>query len=258
MPSASDVEPTQTVDPVADLEAAVLDAAAELAGEGRRPTNARLSRPPKPDFGDYSSNAPMLLAPLLSEPPRAVAEKLGVLVTERLGPDLQRVEVAGPGFLNLFMSESWFRRSLAATTSSGDDYGRGAPTQPERVQVEFVSANPTGPANAATGRHAAFGDSLARILAFAGHDVQRKYYVNDYGGQVRRFGESIKARARGEDPPDDGYQGDYVVELAQRIPGAADADPDELAHKGVEMMIAEVRTTLARYRVHFDRFFFES
>ncbi|MEA2411545.1 MAG: arginyl-tRNA synthetase, partial [Thermoleophilaceae bacterium] len=241
---------------MAELEKAVQDAAAELAG-GKRPEGARLSRPPKPDFGDYSSNAPMLLAPLLSEPPRAVAEKLGDLVTKRLGDDLDRAEVAGPGFLNLFMSEAWFRQALAKTAAAGDDYGRCSPDQPERIQVEFVSANPTGPANAATGRHAAYGDSLGRILSFAGHDVQREYYVNDYGGQVRRFGESIKARARGEDPPEDGYQGDYVIELAKRIDGAADADSDELARRGVEMMIDEVRATLERYRVHFDRFFHE-
>src|SRR3954468_8728652 len=101
-----------TTDPVADLEHAVLDAAAELGGNGRRPDNARLSRPPKPDFGDYSSNAPMLLAPLVSQPPREVAESLGQLVTKRLGDDLDRAEVAGPGFLNLFMSERWFRKAL--------------------------------------------------------------------------------------------------------------------------------------------------
>src|SRR4051812_49606218 len=136
MPSASDVEPTQTVDPVAGLEAAVLDAAAELA-DGRRPDNARLSRPPKPDFGDYSSNAPMLLAPLLSQPPREVAERLGELVTKRLGDDLDRAEVAGPGFLNLFMSEQWFRQALAKTAAAGNDYGRAHPEQAERVQVEF-------------------------------------------------------------------------------------------------------------------------
>jgi arginyl-tRNA synthetase len=246
----------KTTDPVAELQEAVLDAAAELA-DGKRPDAARLSRPPKPDFGDYSSNAPMLLAPLMGKPPREVAERLGELVTKRLGDDLARADVAGPGFLNLFMSEQWFRHALAKIAAAGGDYGRGSPDQPERVQVEFVSANPTGPANAATGRHAAFGDSLARILAFAGHDVQREYYVNDYGGQVRRFGESIKARARGEEPPEDGYQGDYVVDLAKRIPDAAEADPEELAREGVEMMIAEVRQTLERYRVHFDRFFHE-
>jgi arginyl-tRNA synthetase len=259
MPSASDVEPKHTVDPVADLETAVLDAAAELAGQDRRPGNARLSRPPKPDFGDYSSNAPMLLAPLLGEPPRAVAEKLGALVTERLGADLEKAEVAGPGFLNLFMSDSWFRGALAATSNAGDDFGRGHPAQPEKVQVEFVSANPTGPANAATGRHAAYGDSLARILGYAGHEVQREYYVNDFGGQVRRFGESIRARARGEEPPEDGYQGEYVIDLANRIDGAADPDADveELARRGVDLTIEEVRATLERYRVTFDRFFHE-
>jgi arginyl-tRNA synthetase len=247
----------ETVDPVADLDNAVLDAAAELAGEGRRPTGARLSRPPKPDFGDYSSNAPMLLAPLMGEPPRAVAEKLGALVTERLGADLERVEVAGPGFLNLFMSDAWFRQALTSTGRAEDGFGRGRPAVREKIQVEFVSANPTGPANAATGRHAAYGDSLARILTFAGHDVQREYYVNDHGGQVGRFGASIRARARGEELPEDGYQGEYVLDLANRIEGAADADVDELARRGVDLMIEEVRATLHRYRVTFDRFFHE-
>ena len=95
--------------------------------------------------------------------------------------------------------------------------------------VEFVSANPTGPVTAASGRHAAYGDSLARLLEFAGHDVQREYYVNDVGSQVLRFGESIKARARGEEPPEDGYRGDYVREIAEQITGAADADPSDLA-----------------------------
>ncbi len=235
----------------------MLDAAADLVGEGRRPTGARLSRPPKADFGDYSSNAPMLLAPLLGEPPRAVAERLGAIVTERLGAGLDRAEVAGPGFLNLFMSDQWFRGSLAAAAGAGADYGRGSPDQRERVLVEFVSANPTGPANAATGRHAAYGDSLARILTFAGHAVEREYYVNDYGSQVLRFGESIQARARGEDAPEDGYQGEYVADLAGQIEGAAGMDVDELASRGVELMIDEVRKTLERYRVTFDRFFFE-
>src|SRR4051812_43749547 len=144
----------QRTDPVAELQEAVLDAAAELT-DGKRPDGARLSRPPKPDFGDYSSNAPMLLAPSLGQPPREVAERLGELVTKRLGDDLARADVAGPGFLNLFMSEQWFRQALGKIASAGDDYGRGSPDQPERIQVEFVSANPTGPANAATGRHAA-------------------------------------------------------------------------------------------------------
>jgi arginyl-tRNA synthetase len=124
--------------------------------------------------------------------------------------------------------------------------------------VEFVSANPTGPPNAATGRHAAYGDSLARILEFAGHRPEREYYVNDYGTQVRLFGESIQARARGQDPPEEGYQGEYVIEIAHQIEGAADMDVDELARRGVDLMVEKMRETMERYRVRFDRFFRES
>jgi arginyl-tRNA synthetase len=109
----------------------------------------------------------------------------------------------------------------------------------------------------ASGRHAAYGDALARILAFAGHLVEREYYVNDQGSQVLRFGESIRARARGEEPPEDGYRGEYVTELAARIPGAADADPADLALAGIELMLEEIRKTLERFRVHMDSFFSE-
>jgi arginyl-tRNA synthetase len=109
----------------------------------------------------------------------------------------------------------------------------------------------------ASARGAAIGDSLARLLEFAGDEVEREYYINDYGTQVRLFGESIRARARGEDPPEGGYQGDYVEELAAAIEGAADADPDDLARQGVALMMERVRQTLERFRVRFDRFFSE-
>src|SRR5947209_2220063 len=186
-------------DPVGELADAVRAAAHTLAGDGIG-DGARLGRPPKPEFGDYSSNAPMLLAPVLGQPPRQVAERLGELVRERAGAALDRAEIAGPGFLNLFMDDSWFRAALARLVAAGDSYGRGVAPVSERILVEFVSANPTGPANVASGRHAAYGDSLCRILEFAGHDVDREYYVNDYGSQVRRFGPSIKARAEGREP----------------------------------------------------------
>ena len=251
------MSPGEHADPVAEVAAAVLGAAGELTGNGDRPAGARLERPSKPEFGDYSSNAPMLLAPSLREPPRAVAERLGELVRERLGNSLERAEVAGPGFLNLFMADAWFREALAAAAAAGDAYGRGRPEVSERIQVEFVSANPTGPPNAATGRHAAYGDSLSRILEFAGHDVDREYYVNDYGSQVANFGASLKARARGEEPPEDGYFGDYVTELANRIEGAAEADVEELARRGVELMLDQMRETLERFRVRYDVFFSE-
>lgn len=219
------------------------------------PSNFKLERPPKPELGDYSTNVAMLLAPALAEPPRAVAERLGESVREALGDAVERIEVAGPGFLNLFMGDAWFREGLATV---GDDFGSGRAETPGRVLVEFVSANPTGPVTVASGRHAAYGDSLARIVEFAGHSVEREFYVNDAGTQIVNFGESLKARARGETPTgDDHYKGEYLIEVVQQIDGAADMDPTDLALAGVELMLAEISTTLERFRVHMDAFFSE-
>ncbi len=243
-------------DPVTDLHGAVSEAAGELRGNGM-PDVPGLERPPKPDFGDYSTNAAMLLAGSMGEAPRAVAEKLSAAVGERLGPAVDRVEVAGPGFLNLFMADGWYLAAVAGLAAAGESYGASEPDHPEHVLVEFVSANPTGPITVASGRHAAYGDALARTLALAGHRVEREYYVNDYGTQVQLFAQSIQARARGEEPPEDGYRGDYITELAQRLEGAADADLDELGRRGIEAILEDVRKTLERFRVHHDRFFSE-
>jgi arginyl-tRNA synthetase len=243
-------------DPVSDLHAAIAEAAADLRGQPLTDL-APLERPPRAEFGDYSTNAAMMLAPSLGEPPRTIAERLGEAVRARLGDAIERVDVAGPGFLNLFMSESWYADALAGALGAGEGYGAGSPDTPRRILVEFVSANPTGPLTVASGRHAAYGDSLARIFDLAGHEVTREYYVNDYGTQVRLFGESIQARARGEEPPEGGYQGAYVAELAERIGDGPDADPDELALKGMELMLESVRQTLDRFRVQMDVFFSE-
>jgi arginyl-tRNA synthetase len=244
------------INPKAALRAQIQAAASQLTGE-RSPGEPKLDRPPKAEFGDYSSNIAMLTAPLVGEPPRQVAEKLGAILTEQLGDSLERVEVAGPGFLNLFMSDVWFRRTLAAARDAGDKFGSGTHRVLEKVLVEFVSANPTGPATVPTGRHAAYGDSLCRILEFLGNVVEREYYVNDFGSQVQRFGESIQARARGEEPPEGGYQGDYVAEIAAKFDDAATADPADLARRGIDLMVEDMKATLERFRVHFDRFFSE-
>ena len=153
------------------------------------------------------------------------------------------------------MSDRWYLDALAGVLEAGADYG--ASSVGERVNVEFVSANPTGPITIASARHAAYGDALCRVLERAGYDVDREYYVNDAGTQVRRFGESILARARGEEPPEDGYRGDYVTAVAERIDRAAQLDADELALRGVELMVDDVRESLDRFRVHMDTYFFE-
>ncbi len=165
--------------------------------------------------------------------------------------------MAGPGFLNLFLSDTWYRQALAAIIAAGDGFGAGGAEPPERILLEFVSANPTGPLNAANARHAAYGDALGRILERRGHTVWREYYFNDAGNQIRLLGESVRARARGEEVPEGGYQGEYIAELAAEIPGVADMPVYEVAAQAVELMLGRVKATLERYGVRYDQFFSE-
>jgi arginyl-tRNA synthetase len=243
-------------DPIAELRAAVEAAARALRdGEpvGPQPT---LDRPPKPELGDYSSNAAMLLAAPLGETPRDVAARLAVELEAGLGTEgsLERVEVAGPGFVNLFLSDDWYRGAMARLGAAGEGLGPAPTDAPERILVEFVSANPTGPLHVGGGRHAAYGDSLVRLLEAAGHTVEREFYVNDAGGQVRRFAESIAAEMTGGEPPEDGYEGAYIGELAQRLlaDGSDPADLEALGRRGVELVLEGVRATLERFGVRFD------
>ena len=234
-------------------------AAQELAGEAAGRAPIALERPRRAQFGDYSTNAALLLAPGLGMPPRDLAEQLGQALQARLGASVERFEVAGPGFLNLFVSDLWLTSALAVALAAGDAFGGGAVAAPERVLVEFVSANPTGPMHVGHARNAAYGDALARMLALQGHEVQREFYVNDAGSQVRKLGESIGALARGEQVADDGYKGEYVVGLAGRLTDAASRDPGELGEAAVAVMVESIETSLAAFGVEdFDRWFFES
>src|SRR5436190_19790161 len=160
------------MDPLAQLHAAVEAAAGEIADGGlkARPT---LERPKQADHGDYSTNVAMLLAPAAGAPPRDVAERVGEQLRARLGDRLAEVRVAGPGFLNLILADGWYAAALGHVLGAGDAFGSGragGDGVAERVLIEFVSANPTGPLTAASGRHAAYGDAVARLLSLAGHD----------------------------------------------------------------------------------------
>jgi arginyl-tRNA synthetase len=244
--------------PLSELAAAVNAAAAAVRGDaGAPPVPPTLDRPRHKGQGDYSTNAAMLLAPVLGAPPREIAERLGVELAGTLGEELERAEVAGPGFVNLWLSDSWHRRALRSVLSAGDRLGAGGASPAERISVEFVSANPTGPLVAASGRHAAYGDALSRILEHHGHSVTREYYFNDAGNQIRLLGASVQARARGIEVPEGGYQGAYVVDLAASIPGAADASVEDVSRAAVELLLAQIKATLDRYGVVFDVFFSE-
>jgi len=244
--------------PLDDLAATVRATAAAIRGDGGGASvQLKVERSKRDEQGDYSTNAAMLLAPVLSAPPREIAQRIGAELESTLGEDLDRWEVAGPGFVNLFMSDGWQRRALASILAAGDRLGAGGADPAERILTEFVSANPTGPLVAASGRHAAYGDALARILEYQGNEVSREYYFNDAGGQIRLLGESVKARARGEEVPEGGYQGDYIVDLAAQIDGAAELDASVVAARAVDLLLQSIKGTLVRYGVHFDRFFSE-
>jgi arginyl-tRNA synthetase len=232
---------------------------ADVAGAAP-PAGLQVERSKRAGQGDYSTNVAMLLAPGLHARPREIADTVGVALARALGDDLAGFEVAGPGFVNLTMSDRWYRRALSAVLDAGQAFGGGGALRTggaERVLLEFVSANPTGPMVAANGQSAAYGDALARILAHYGHDVSREYYFNDAGGQITRLGQSVVARASGEDPPEDGYQGEYVTELAGRIDGAAEMTPTEAGPAAVALLLDVIKQSLERYGVHYDRFFSE-
>ena len=238
-----------SADPVSELRRAVV-AASEDLGEGNGQPS--LERPPKPELGDYSTNAAMLLAKSAGRPPREIAADISARLAEGLGDAVREVTVAGPGFVNVFFADRWYRDAVADVLAA-ESFGHST-EQRRDVLLEFVSANPTGPLTVAGGRGAAYGDSLARVLSAAGHQVSREYYVNDAGTQIRNFAASIAARMRGEEPPEDGYAGEYIGELADelRAEGVEPDDLDRLAIRGVELMRARIEATLERFGVRFD------
>jgi arginyl-tRNA synthetase len=249
-------------DSIAELKVAVEAAARALRdGEPTEPAPT-LDRPPKADLGDYSSNAAMLLAGPLGDNPRAVAERLRGELEGSLGGDagsLDRVEVAGPGFVNLFLADAWYRRALGRLLGAGEDLGPAPTATPEKILVEFVSANPTGPLHVGGGRGAAYGDAVARLLTAIGHEVEREYYINDAGSQIATFARSLAARMKGEEIPEDGYQGEYVAELATTIAdeGIDAGDLQAVGDRGIALMMDQVRVTLGRFGVVMDTYFSE-
>lgn len=246
----------------------VLDAAlasGELkVPEERRPTTVTIERPRSAEHGDYATNVALQLAKAAGRPPREVAGVLAARV-EAL-PGIAAVDVAGPGFLNITL-EAAAQGELARTiVLGGEGYGRNETLAGRHINLEFVSANPTGPIHMGGTRWAAVGDSLARVLAANGAAVEREYYFNDHGAQIDRFARSLLARARGRQVSQDGYAGQYIDDIAARIvsehPQLLALDDHEAQEQfrahGVAMMFGEIKQSLADFGVEFDVYFHEN
>lgn len=249
-------------------------ALAKLVGEGTLPPDAlrvpiSLEKPKRPELGDLATNAALALQKIAGKPPREIASLLADRL--RASADLRDVEIAGAGFLNLRLALAPFHAILGEILAAGAGYGRAAAATGERILLEFVSANPTGPLLISHGRGAILGDALGSLLEAVGHRVTREYYVNDFGNQVRLFGESVRAMIDGRPVPEGGYAGDYVRELAAFLAEHAreavgDPDPTALARAAVARMLDGVpgssslpgiRRTLSSIGVRHDVWFSE-
>jgi arginyl-tRNA synthetase len=192
------------------------------------PVVFEVTRPASAEHGDFATNAALKMAGKMGRPPREIATVLAAAI----GTDdvIAKVDVAGPGFVNIFLAPAYVERAVDEIRAVGLDYGRSTLPSPKKINVEFVSANPTGPLHVGNARGAFVGDLLCRVLEAAGVDVTREYYFNDIGGQVERLGQSVAALKQGRPVPDDGYHGDYVGDLARELPDdvwqRAQADPE--------------------------------
>jgi arginyl-tRNA synthetase len=218
------------------------------------PENVHLERPGRREHGDWSTNVAMVNAKSVGRPPRQLAESLIEVLSADNPPHVERIEIAGPGFINFHLDAGWLHDALIDIVTEGEaSYARPDVGHGERVQVEFISANPTGPIHVGNGWWGSYGDALARVLDRAGYQVSREFYVNDTGGQIRRLGESLLARYHRTEVPDEGYQGEYVSELAASYEG-----PDDVTVAGrwaADRILANIRHTLESIDIIFDEWY---
>ena len=254
----------------ADLSAAIVRIIAALQADGRLgaadlPTEVVIERPKNREHGDWATNVAMQLAAKFGSNPRAFAELLAAELTSVDG--IKKVDIAGPGFINITISAAAAGELAKAIVEAGSSFGTGTDLAGVKLNLEFVSANPTGPIHMGGTRWAAVGDSLARVFQAQGAEVTREYYFNDHGAQIDRFARSLLARARGEAAPEDGYGGEYIQEIADRVLAETASDilslPEPEAQEafraaGVDLMFAEIRESLHDFGVDFDVYFHEN
>ena len=254
----------------ADLSAAIVAILASLQsagtlGSGDLPTSVVVERPKNREHGDWATNSALQLAKAFGTNPRALAEAMAAEL--RSVPGVASVEIAGPGFLNITLDAAAAGELAKAIVEAGEAYGHGTDLAGSKINLEFVSANPTGPIHMGGTRWAALGDSLARVLEAQGAEVTREYYFNDHGAQIDRFARSLLARAKGDPAPEDGYGGAYIEEIANRVLAGTAEDllnlpvaeaQEKFREYGVELMFGEIRESLHKFGVDFDVFFHEN
>lgn len=226
------------------------------------PDEVRVERPKSREHGDWATNVALQLGKKAGMNPRAFAELVQGELSALDG--IESVEIAGPGFMNIRLAAGAAGELAKTIVEAGDVYGTGEALKGQRINLEFVSANPTGPIHLGGTRWAAVGDSLARILTAQGAEVTREYYFNDHGNQIDRFARSLLASAKGEAAPEDGYGGQYIHDIASAVtaqkPDILESeDPqEEFRARGVDLMFAEIRNSLHDFGVDFDVYFHEN
>lgn len=244
------------------ISGALTSAVRELGFEGELP-DLELGRGKGAERGDYASPAGLKLAKALRQAPPAIASRLAGIIS--IPQAAATVEAVG-GYVNFRLTAEWLQRLVAEVAATGPGYGGSSMGLGERVQVEFASINPTGPLHIGHGRGTILGDSICRLLELTGHDVQREYYVNSDNTQTRRFGASVFARLHGKEPPEGGYTGDYVIEIAEAarrdLPGIESLPEDEAEPKlrvyAIQKVIEQISATVGRLNIHYDEWFWES
>ncbi len=236
----------------------------DVASTGTIPAEVRVERPKSREHGDWATNIALQLAKPVGMPPRDVAQILADRLAETDG--IKSVDIAGPGFLNITLDAASAGELARTIVEAGEAYGTGEALKGTRINLEFVSANPTGPIHLGGTRWAAVGDALARVLEAAGAEVTREYYFNDHGAQIDRFARSLLAAAKGEEAPEDGYAGDYIDDIAAAVMAQEPTIlelPSEQAQErfrelGVALMFDEIKASLHEFGVDFDVYFHEN
>jgi arginyl-tRNA synthetase len=243
------------------ISSALASAVRALGVEGELP-DLELGRAKGADHGEYASPAGLKLARALRQAPPQIAGRLAATIAV---PDAAAVEAVG-GYVNFRLTPHWLQSLVAEVAAIGPTYGASDTGRGERLQVEFASVNPTGPLHIGHGRGTILGDSICRLLAFTGHDVQREYYVNSDNTQTHRFGASVYARLHGKEPPEGGYTGDYVSEIAEAarrdLPGIENLPEEEAEPKlrpyAIQKMVERISATVARLNIRYDEWFWET